>query len=75
MLRWWSTNAPHRCSIDYRKKELRPLFKQDAVEVEEIDEDVLLVDYDRMVNYQRTGEVLTLPYTNVDLINQPFASK
>ena len=26
------TNGSHRCSIDYRKKELRPLFKQDAVE-------------------------------------------
>ena len=71
------TNGSHRCSIDYRKKELRPLFKQDAVEVEEIDEDgSVLVDADRTAaNYQRTGEVLTLPYTNVDLINQPFASK
>ena len=71
------TNGSHRCSIDYRKKELRPLFKQDAVEVDEIDEDgSVLVDADRTAaNYQRTGEVLTLPYTNVDLINQPFASK
>ena len=56
---------------------MRPLFKQDAVKaLEEIDEDGTLVDADRTAaNYQRTREVLTLPYTNVDLINQPFASK
>ena len=55
---------------------MRPLFKQDAVPLEEIDEDgSTLVAADRTQNYQRTGEVLTLPYTNVDLINQPFASK
>tara|TARA_B100000963_G_scaffold167630_1_gene145637 strand:- start:16172 stop:22282 length:6111 start_codon:yes stop_codon:yes gene_type:complete len=71
------TNGSHRCSIDYRKKIMRPLFKQDAVELEEIDEDgTTLLAADRTAaNYQRTGEVLTLPYTNVDLINQPFASK
>jgi hypothetical protein len=71
------TNGSHRCSIDYQKKEMRPLFKQDAVALEEIDEDgSTLVAADRTAaNYQRTGEVLTLPYTNVDLINQPFASK
>ena len=24
------TNGSHRCSIDYQKKEMRPLFKQDS---------------------------------------------
>ena len=71
------TNGSYRCSIDYARGELRPLFNQDAVKLEEIDEDgTTLVDTDRAAaNYQKTGDLLTLPYTEKDLINQPFASK
>ena len=71
------TNGSYRCSIDYAKGELRPLFNQDAVKLEEIDEDgTTLVATDRAAaNYQKSGDVLTLPFTEIDLINQPFASK
>ena len=50
---------------------MRPLFKQDAVALEEIDEDVriALVDADRTSKLSKNREVLTT-YTNVDLINQ-----
>ena len=71
------TNGDYRCSIDYAKGELRPHFNQDAVPLEEIDEDgTTLTAADRTAaNYTKTGDCLMLPYTETDLINQPFASK
>ena len=71
------TNGDYRCSIDYAKGELRPHFNQDAVPLEEIDEDgTALTAADRTAaNYTKTGDCLMLPYTETDLINQPFASK
>jgi len=71
------TSGDYRCSVDMSKGELRPHFNQQAVEVEEIDNDgTVLVDADRAAaNYIKTGDCLTLPYTETDLINQPFASK
>ena len=71
------TNSDYRCSVDYAKGELRPHFNQDAVAMEEIDEDgTALVDADRTAaNYQKIGDCLLLPFVEKDLINQPFASK
>jgi hypothetical protein len=71
------TNSDYRCSVDYAKGELRPHFNQDAVELEEVDEDgTALVDADRTAaNYQKIGDCLLLPFVEKDLINQPFASK
>ena len=71
------TNGDYRCSVDYAKGELRPHFNQDAVPLEEIDEDgTTLTAADRTAaNYTKTGDCLMLPYTETDLINQPFASK
>ena len=71
------TNGNYRCSVDYSKGELRPLFNQDAIRLEEIDEDgSALVAADRTAaNYQKTGDCLTLPYTETAMITQPFASK
>ena len=71
------TNGDYRCSVDYAKGELRPHFNQDAVPLEEIDEDgTTLTAADRTAaNYMKTGDCLMLPYTETDLINQPFASK
>ena len=71
------TNGSYRCSVDYSKGELRPLFNQDAIRLEEIDEDgSTLVAADRTAaNYQKTGDCLTLPYTETAMITQPFASK
>ena len=56
---------------------LRPTFKEDAVSLIERDDDgTAIVDADRTAaNYQKTGDLLTLPYTETTLVDQPFASK
>jgi hypothetical protein len=56
---------------------LRPTFKEDAVQLIERDDDgTEIVDADRTAaNYQKTGDLLTLPYTETTLVDQPFASK
>ncbi len=70
-------NRDYKASMDMAKGELRPMFNQDAVKLIEADEDgTTISDSDRTsANYQKTGDVLTLPYTETTLIDQPFASK
>ena len=63
--------------MDMAKGELRPTFNEDAVKLIEADEDgTAILETDRTVaSYQKTGDCLTLPYTETTLIEQPFASK
>ena len=70
-------NRDYKASMDMAKGELRPMFNQDAVKLIEADEDGTTISAsDRTsANYQKTGDVLTLPYTETTLIDQPFASK
>jgi hypothetical protein len=57
--------------------ELRPIFNEDAVSLVETDDDgTSIVAADRIAaGYQKTGDLITLPYTEAVLIDQPFASK
>ena len=70
-------NRDYKAAMDMAKGELRPTFNEDAVKLIEADEDgTAILDSDRTVaNYQKTGDCLTLPYTETTLIDQPFASK
>ena len=70
-------SADYKCAIDMAKGELRPLFSEDAVKLIEADDDgSTITAADRTAaNYQRTGDLVTLPYTEVTLVDQPFASK
>ena len=70
-------NNDYKVSIDYAKGELRPTFHEDAVSLIERDDDgTAIVDSDRTDhNYQKTGDLITLPYTEETLIDQPYASK
>jgi len=56
---------------------LRPTFHEDAVKLIERDDDgTEIVNSDRTAaNYQKTGDLITLPYTEATLIDQPYASK
>ena len=56
---------------------LRPTFNEDAVQLIERDDDLTaILAADRTAhNYQKTGDLITLPYTETTLIEQPFASK
>src|SRR6056300_395767 len=70
-------NRDYKSAMDMARGELRPTFNEDAVKLIERDDDgTAIVDNDRtLANYQKTGDLLTLPYTETTLIDQPFASK
>ena len=70
-------NIDYKIAMDMARGELRPTFNEDAVKLIERDNDgTAIVASDRTsANYQKTGDLLTLPYIEQTLIDQPFASK
>ena len=73
------SNVDYSNSMDVSKGELRAAFHQNNINL--IESDSALANSDAMTDairttngYQRTGDLITLPYTEVDLINQDFAS-
>ena len=73
------TDADYSVSMDMANGELRPAFHQDNINLIESDNQLAnstaMSDTIRTVNgYQKTGDLLTLPYTNVEYAQQPYAS-
>jgi hypothetical protein len=70
-------NRDYKSAIDMARGELRPTFNEDAVQLIERDNDgTAIIASDRTTaNYQKTGDLITLPYSEVTLVDQPFASK
>src|SRR6056300_722806 len=70
-------NLDYKVSMDYAKGEMRPTFHEDAIQLVERDDDgTAIVAADRTAaNYAKTGDLITLPYTEATLIDQPYASK
>src|SRR5210317_1235844 len=70
-------NLDYKVSMDYAKGEMRPTFHEDAIQLVERDDDgTAIVAADRTAaNYAKTGDLITLPYTETTLIDQPHASK
>ena len=70
-------NLDYKAAMDMAEGHLRPTFNEDAVQLIERDDDgTEIVAADRTAaNYQKTGDLLTLPYTETTLVDQPFASK
>src|SRR5210317_1184721 len=70
-------NKDYKVSIDYAKGEMRPTFHEDAIQLIERDDDgTEITATDRTTsNYQKTGDLITLPYTEATSIDQPYASK
>ena len=65
-------NEDYRNSIDYENNELRPKFYMKGIKL--IEENT--TDSQRTGDgYQRTGDIVTLPYTEVVSIQQPYASR
>jgi hypothetical protein len=62
----------YKCSIDFRGGVLRPEAYIDNVELKELhtQDNQRAADY-----YQKTGDLITLPYTNEVLISQSLASR
>lgn len=61
-----SLSADYRCSIDPRLEQMRPTFSTDSVNLE--------IDETASTEVQKTGPLVTLPYTSVPFISQPLAS-
>ena len=70
-------NVDYKVSMDMAKGEMRPTFNEDAVQLIESDGDgTAITAADRTAGqYQKTGDLITLPYTETALITQPYASK
>jgi hypothetical protein len=70
-------NNDYKASIDYAEGQLRPSFHEDAIQLIERDDDgSAIVAADRTdSNYAKTGDLITLPFTESTLIDQPYASK
>lgn len=69
-----ATSPDYVCSVDMENNILRPFYSMENVDFVE----TFTNNTDRAAgsrNYQLTGDVITLPYTSVELISQPMASK
>ena len=70
-------NLDYKVSMDMAKGELRPMFNEKSIQLIEADDDgTTILAADRTAaNYQKTGDLITLPYTETTIIDQPYASK
>ena len=70
-------NTDYKIAMDMAQGEARPICKTDSVQLIEADDDgTAILSTDRTDNnYQKTGDLITLPYSEQTLIDQPFASK
>ena len=72
-------DTDYSVSMDMANGELRPAFHQDNINL--IESDALLANSTNMTDtirsaagYQKTGDMITLPYTEVQYAAQPYAS-
>ena len=62
----------YRIAMDMENEELRPKFNMKAVKLREEADD----DNDRTASgYQKTGDLITLPYSHVRTVHQPYATR
>jgi len=67
-----ASNPDYMCSIDMTNNMLRPFFSMENINLIENNTS----DAQRSAaGYQVTGDVVTLPYSQVSLISQPYASE
>ena len=71
----------YKLSIDMARGEARSRFSEDVVELTEVDDKgfsdgTFITEADRVLfNYAKTGDLITLPYSEATFIQQPFATK
>jgi len=70
-------NLDYKVSMDMAKGEMRPIFNEQSVQLIEADDDgtSILASDRTAANYQKTGDLITLPYTEKTIVDQPYASK
>jgi len=71
----------YKLSIDMARGEARSRFSEDVVELTEVDDKTFfdgtfITEADRVLfNYAKTGDLITLPYSEATFIQQPLATK
>ena len=70
-------NNDYHAAIDYSRGELRAMHHTEGVNLIEADDDgTTIAAADRTAaGYQKTGDLITLPYSETAIITQPFATK
>jgi hypothetical protein len=70
-------NNDYKLSIDRARGEARTPFNEDVIELQEVDDDLTsILAADRTAaNYAKTGDLITLPYTESIYLQQPYATK
>ena len=70
-------NLDYKVSMDMAGGFVRPMFNCESVQLIEADDDgTAILAADRTsANYQKTGDLITLPYTETTIIEQPYASR
>ena len=70
-------NLDYKVSMDMARGNMRPLFNAESVQITQADDDgTAILAADRTAaNYQKTGDLITLPYTETTIVDQPYASK
>ena len=65
-------SADYKCSIDSKQSVLRPQSKEDSLKLREV---YTRQDQRSVAGYQKSGDIVTLPYSKVKLLGNEFASK
>jgi hypothetical protein len=65
-------SVDYKCSIDTQQSVLRPQVKEDSFVLSEV---YTREDERQNAGYQKTGDVVTLPYKNLRLLGNDFATK
>jgi len=70
-------NVDYKVSMDMSGGFVRPMFNSESIQLIEADDDgTTIIQSDRTAaNYQKTGDLITLPYSEVSMIEQSYASK
>ena len=70
-------NFDYKCSMDMERGEVRPMFNSDAATLEEVDEDgsAILAADRTSAGYTKTGDLISLPYTETSVIQNLYATK
>ena len=70
-------NVDYKVSMDMSGGFVRPMFNSESIQLIEADDDgTTIIQSDRTAaNYQKTGDLITLPFTEQTLIEQPYASR
>lgn len=62
----------YRCAVDSQQSVLRPQAKEDSVNLEEVN---VREDQRSVSGYKKSGDMVTLPFTPLNLLGNDFASK